>query len=218
MAVCVTRGLLLGTAAAWTGLLLFLGTAAAWTGPVGAIRPISVLGRSLQRVSVGTRAVVVASPIDGEFARVAAMRVGDIKAELEMRGVDFSGCFEKDDLVRRLVLARQQGEADPSIVDKFNTDTLERSFRKDENSEDGEEADPFAAAAAEGIDMLPGGMSPEMVKKLASNPELMAVLQNPKMQAVLKDVMESGPVAFQKHIGDSEVMSMIAIFQKAVSS
>lgn len=196
----------------WIVLVLFLGPASAWN------RPLGRMSHRMQRVNVGVRAIAMASSVDGEFARVAAMSVADIKAELELRGVDFSGCFEKDDLVRRLVLARQQGEADPSIVDKFNTDTLERSFRKDGNSETEQDVDPFAAAAAEGIDVLPGGMSPEMVKKLASNPELMAVLQNPKMQAVLKDVMESGPVAFQKHIGDSEVMSMIAIFQKAMSS
>lgn len=173
-----------------------------------------------RRTAVSARAIPTmdGAALDGEYARVAAMSVGDIKSELELRGVDFSGCFEKDDLIRRLVLARQQGEADPSIVDKFNTDTLERSFRREGSEPAEDEPDPFEVAQAEGVDVLPGGMSPELVKKLASNPELMAVLQNPRMQAVLKDVMASGPVAFAKYMGDPEVMAMIAVFQKAMAS
>jgi malic enzyme len=143
------------------------------------------------------------------------MKVSDIKAELELRSIDFSGCFEKDDLVRRLVLAREQGEADPTIVDKFNEKNLERSLHKSDGADD-VAFDPFAAAKADGVDQLPGGMSPEMVQKMASNPELMAVLQNPKMQAVLKDVMEKGPIAFMQYSGDPEVMAMIKTFTAAM--
>jgi hypothetical protein len=186
----------------------------------------SFMGRQMglasqhSRLSIHSRfmpMVMSSEAFDGEYARVRAMSVADIKAELELRAIDFSGCCEKDDLVRRLVLAREQGEADPSIVDKFNADNLERSYRKSDG-EDADDVDPFAAAAAEGVDVLPGGMSPEAVKKLSNNPELMAVLQNPKMQAVLKDVMASGPVAFSRHTDDPEVMEMIAIFQKAMMS
>lgn len=172
----------------------------------------------LRVLASGARGISMSESLDGEFERVAQMSVGDIKAELELRGVNFAGCFEKGDLVRRLVLARKQGEADPSIVDRFNADNLERSFRKGEGGASEDAIDPFASAQAEGISVLPGGMSPETVKKLAGNVELMAVLQNPKMQAVLKDVMESGPIAFQKHAGDSEVVAMIEIFQKAMAS
>mmetsp|Transcript_22380 Transcript_22380/g.69980 ORF Transcript_22380/g.69980 Transcript_22380/m.69980 type:complete len:204 (-) Transcript_22380:403-1014(-) len=163
--------------------------------------------------------VAMIEDADGEYARVKAMSVADIKAELELRGVDFATLFEKDELVRRLVLARAQGEADPSLVDKFNADSLERSFQNTDPSEgEGEEVDPFAVADETDMDSLPGGMSPEMVKKLASNPELMVVLKNPRMQDVLKDVMENGPVAFAKHAQDAEVREMLALFQQAMSS
>ncbi|KAJ1634537.1 hypothetical protein T492DRAFT_1142148 [Pavlovales sp. CCMP2436] len=163
----------------------------------------------------GARCVTMSSSEpSNELARVRAMPTADIKAELELRKVDFAGCFEKDDLVRRLVLSREQGEADPTLVDKFNSDLLERSFRKsDGTSED----DLFDNSAVEGVEVLPGGMSPEMLQKLASNPKMMSVLQSPRMQVVLKDVMASGPEAFKKYAGDAEVMELIMTFQQAMS-
>lgn len=113
------------------------------------------------------------------------------------------------------MLAREQGEADPTLVDKFNEKTLERSLHKSDGADDAA-FDPFAAAKADGVEQLPGGMSPEMVQQMASNPELMAVLQNPKMQQVLKGVMEKGPVAFAEYSGDAEVMAMIRTFTAAM--
>lgn len=171
------------------------------------------------RRAVASRLVASDASLGSEYERVKAMGVADIKAELELRGVDYSGCFEKDELVRRLTLAREQGEADPSLVDKFNAESLERTFATSgEDAADADEAvDPFEVAADE-MDSLPGGLSPEAVKKLASNPELMAILKNPRMQDVLKDVMENGPVAFAKYAGDAEVMKMIAQFQSAIGS
>ena len=157
----------------------------------------------------------ISAAFDGEWSRVRVMKVSDIKAELELRSIDFSGCFEKDDLVRRLVLAREQGEADPTLVDAFNEKSLERSLHKSGGADDAA-FDPFAAAKADGVDQLPGGMSPEMVQKLANNPELMAVLQNPKMQEVLKAVMEKGPLAYAQYSGNSEIMAMIRTFTSAM--
>lgn len=142
---------------------------------------------------------------DADLDAVKAMATADIKAELELRGVDATQIFEKEDLARRLVLARTQGEADPSIIDTFNSERLERSL-----AEDSLDVEPD-------VDVLPGGMSTEMVKKLSQNPQLMAVLQNSKMQEVLKEVMEFGPVAFAKYQSDADVMQMITLFQETLA-
>ena len=39
---------------------------------------------------------------------------------------------------------------------------------------------------------LPGGMPPDMLQKLMTNPELMALLQSPKMQEAMKLMMTDG--------------------------
>jgi hypothetical protein len=53
------------------------------------------------------------------------MKVSEIKGELDMRGISHSGLYEKRELVHRLEEARALGQADPSIVDKFNKKMLE---------------------------------------------------------------------------------------------
>eukprot|EP00953_Heterococcus_sp_UTEX-ZZ885_P024902 13576-Heterococcus_DN1.PRE.1 len=56
---------------------------------------------------------------------VKEMKVSEIKGELDMRGISHSGLYEKRELVHRLEEARALGQADPSIVDKFNKKMLE---------------------------------------------------------------------------------------------
>jgi hypothetical protein len=51
---------------------------------------------------------------------------------------------------------------------------------------------------------LPGGLTPEQLKKLVSNPELMAMLQSVRMQEVMKLMMTSGPEALQKAMEEDE--------------
>jgi len=57
---------------------------------------------------------------DDEEEEIGTMKVSDIKAELKLRGVDFSDCFDKESLAIKLRDARAAGMADPSIVDNFN--------------------------------------------------------------------------------------------------
>lgn len=57
---------------------------------------------------------------DDELVEPGQLKVSEIKAELKMRGVNFSDCFDKDSLVERLREARSTGKADPSILDEFN--------------------------------------------------------------------------------------------------
>lgn len=59
---------------------------------------------------------------EGEEEEVDAgsMRISEIKAELRLRDVDFSDCFDRESLAQKLRIARTRGRANPSIVDKFN--------------------------------------------------------------------------------------------------
>ena len=44
------------------------------------------------------------------------MRVSELKAELELRKIDYAGMFEKEELARCLADARAGGRADPSLL------------------------------------------------------------------------------------------------------
>jgi len=61
--------------------------------------------------------------IDVEAEEVVApgtMRVAEIKSELDLRGIEYTDCFDKESLAQKLVKARASGQADPSIIDQFN--------------------------------------------------------------------------------------------------
>lgn len=57
---------------------------------------------------------------DEEEVEPGKMRVSEITAELRLRGVEFSDCFDKESLVARLTEARASGKANPDIIDSFN--------------------------------------------------------------------------------------------------
>jgi hypothetical protein len=57
---------------------------------------------------------------DDEVIDVGLMRVSEIKAELKLRGIDFSDCFDRESLAQKLRMARSRGRSDPSIIDRFN--------------------------------------------------------------------------------------------------
>lgn len=48
------------------------------------------------------------------------MSIDELKAELDLRGVDYKDCFSKSELVARLIETRASGKADPSILENFN--------------------------------------------------------------------------------------------------
>ncbi|CAN0271834.1 unnamed protein product [Pylaiella littoralis] len=146
------------------------------------------------------------------------MRVSEIKAELDVRGIGYAGIFEKAELVEKLIEARSLGRADPSLIDDFNKENLERKM-------DPERAEAFAEdlldkeklkdiTAADGT--LPGGMTPEMLSKLVSNPELMVLMQNPKLQEVMKKVMAGGPEAMEELQQDPETAELLQKLEKAM--
>lgn len=125
---------------------------------------------------------------ENEEIEPGKMRVAEIKAELDLRGIDYSDCFEKESLMERLEEARATGRSNPDIIDKFNKQKLEETFK--EKKVDVREEDIRQAVANDGT--LPGGMTPDMFKKLTSNPEVMAMLQSTKVQEAMKLMMTGG--------------------------
>eukprot|EP00980_Cylindrotheca_fusiformis_P031041 scaffold25738_cov127-Cylindrotheca_fusiformis.AAC.1 len=134
------------------------------------------------------------------------MRLSEIKAELELRGIDYSDCFDKESMSARLQEARKGGIADPKILEKFNKQKLEETFNdkkveiKDEDLE--------KAVANDGT--LPGGLDPDMFKTLMGNPDVMALLQNSKMQEAMKIMMAEGQEGLEKAMAnDTELQEIV---------
>jgi hypothetical protein len=118
------------------------------------------------------------------------MKAQEIKAELDMREISYVGCYDKTDLVNLLAEARATGKCDPSVLTEFNRQMAERMTGSTEQVSI-EEGDLEGLKAGDGS--LPGGLSPEMMSKLAKNPEVMSLLANPKLQEIMTKVMEGGP-------------------------
>ena len=135
--------------------------------------------------------------------REASMSLDEIKSELDLRGVDYSDCLSKPDLVKRLVESRALGKANPSAVfERFNevkdADVDPSIFDSDAVQD---------SVAADGT--LPGGLPPAMMKMLAGDKEIMSFLRDPKMQAIMSDVMKGGPDAMKKYMSDPAAIRML---------
>ena len=64
--------------------------------------------------------------------------------------------------------------------------------------------------AAGGDGTLPGGMPPEMLKQLMSSPEVIELMNDPKMQDVMKLMMTGGKDALEvAMIEDKEVFELV---------
>jgi hypothetical protein len=50
------------------------------------------------------------------------MSIDELKAELDLRGVDYQDCVSKTQLAQKLIETRALGKANPNIIDKFNND------------------------------------------------------------------------------------------------
>ena len=146
---------------------------------------------------------------DYEEVEPGKMRVSEIKAELNLRKVDYSDCFDKESLAARLANARMQGKADPSLVDDFK----QRIGEKKSIDID----DEVLQSAVGGDGTLPGGMPPDMLKSLMANPELVELLQSEKMQSVMKLMMTGGQEAMQEAMEeDQEIYELVMKLNKVM--
>ncbi len=184
-----------------------------------------VLGRARRRsvysryqLSSGT-ATRNASPLDeddddkDDDVEPGRMRISEIKAELDLRGVAYGDCFDRESLSERLVEARASGRANPAILDRFNKAKLEETFNekrlviKDDDLRD--------VVANDGT--LPGGMDPDTFKRMMGNPELMVLLQNTKMQEAMKLMMTGGREQLEAAIkADPELQEIVQKLDKVM--
>jgi hypothetical protein len=109
-------------------------------------------------------------------------------------------------LAKKLEEARATGKANPDVLDNFNKQRLEDNFNDKKLEIKDEELEQ--AIANDGT--LPGGMDPDMFKTLMSNPNVMALLQNSKMQEAMKIMMTQGQEGIEKAIAeDPELLDIV---------
>ena len=145
-----------------------------------------------------------------------AMSVDELKAELDMRGVNYEDCISKTELVSRLVESRAIGKADTEILDDF-TSKMGTDDWVDLSGVDDERMDAMMDDASGSDAALPGGMDPAVMKALARNPEIMRYLQDPKMQEIMKAVMSGGPDALKPFMGDPEALKMLQALSDVIN-
>jgi hypothetical protein len=158
-------------------------------------------GRTFTRHAVGTK---VRFPTCLASQRDSEMTVDEIKSELELRGVDYSECTSKTDLIMKLQKSRLEGKADATkIFERFNEvkdvevtpEMFESEFAQD-------------VVAADGT--LPGGIPLDMMKALASDREVASFLRDPKMQEIMAAVMSGGEDALKRIVAkDPDAIRML---------
>ena len=159
----------------------------------------------------GQHLVVGSSPVDDDDEAVepGQMRVSEIRAELEIRGISYDDCFDKESLVQRLTQARENGQADPAILHKFNQQRLEEKMKSGASPSQVVDEDTLQQAVAND-GTLPGGLRPEQFQKLTSNPEIMSLLQSTKMQEAMHITMTSGPEELESKLAaDPELREVV---------
>ena len=145
------------------------------------------------------------------------MKVGELTGELDLRGVDYSDCVEAAELRAKLKDARLSGRAPKDVLDNFNKATAEAMFDKEKNPMNLSKEELEAIKGADGA--IPGGLEPDEVFKLMNDPEVMAMVQKPKFQEIMADVMGgSGPATLQKHMADPESREMLMTLTKLLQN
>ena len=130
------------------------------------------------------------------------------------RKIEYGDCFDRQSLEERLNEARSQGRADESIIDEFNKRNLEASVK----GETFEVSDEMIDKATAGDGTLPGGMPPEMLKSMMSDPDLVNMLRSPKMQEIMKVVMTEGQQSLEEMMKeDKEVYECVQKLNQIMS-
>lgn len=206
-----TRVLTMKIATSIVVVLSVVGATAAFSSACATLCGRPTLAQSFELLQATASAredgVIDLSDDDYEEVEPGKMRVSEIKAELKLRNVDFSDCFDQESLAARLANARMQGKADPSLVDDFK----QRIGEKKTIDVD----DEVLQSAVGGDGTLPGGMPPDMLKSLMGNPELVELLQSEKMQSVMKLMMTEGQAGMQKAMEeDQDVYELVMKLNK----
>ena len=113
--------------------------------------------------------------------------------------------------------ARLSGRAGKDVLDNFNKATAEAMFDKEKNPMNLSKEELEAIKGEDGA--IPGGLEPDEVFKLMNDPEVMAMVQKPKFQEIMADVMKGGgPMTLQKHMADPESREMLMTLTKLLQN
>jgi hypothetical protein len=134
---------------------------------------------------------------EDEVVEPGKMRVSEIKAELDLRGIKYADCFDKESLVARLTEARATGRANPEILEKFNKQKIEEVFSEKKLEVKDEELERIVANDG----TLPGGLTPE----------IMTLLQSTKMQEAMKLMMTGGREELEKKLREDPELQQIVV-------
>mmetsp|Transcript_55755 Transcript_55755/g.136582 ORF Transcript_55755/g.136582 Transcript_55755/m.136582 type:complete len:241 (+) Transcript_55755:14-736(+) len=154
------------------------------------------------------------SAYDQLVLSVRAMNVKEIQNELKTRAVSFDDCFEKEDLVGRLVEARLQiaaealGEGD-LVVDPEKKEVKVVPVEEEKEKPKAPEppkADNFGSAEA--AQNFLKTMSPQKIQKMMGDQELIAAVRNPNVMRMAQEVMQD-PKAMAKYENDPDVLKAI---------
>ncbi len=130
------------------------------------------------------------------------MTVDEIKAELDLRGVDYQNCITKSDMTQLLAQSRAVGKADPSALTALNGKDSERDEDFSDFIDVSNVNEDLLKEVTASDGTLPGGMSVEMLRTLTSSPAIMNMLRDPKLQDMMRAVMTGGPDAVKKYMTD----------------
>eukprot|EP00282_Hemiselmis_andersenii_P009353 CAMPEP_0114139690 /NCGR_PEP_ID=MMETSP0043_2-20121206/16989_1 /TAXON_ID=464988 /ORGANISM="Hemiselmis andersenii, Strain CCMP644" /LENGTH=219 /DNA_ID=CAMNT_0001233741 /DNA_START=81 /DNA_END=740 /DNA_ORIENTATION=- len=139
---------------------------------------------------------------------VKAMTVKEIKQELTTREVDFSDCFEKEELVNRLVEAKLQIAAE--VLGEGEIDATEDKIEMKPLPDEDKPADapePGLGTAQAASDFLKS-MDPAKIQRMLSDQELIAAIKNPTVMQMAREVMQD-KTALEKYRSDPDVLRAI---------
>eukprot|EP00981_Chlorochromonas_danica_P012821 scaffold5444_cov181-Ochromonas_danica.AAC.2 len=139
------------------------------------------------------------------------MSIDEIKSELDLRGVDYQDCVSRQELIHKLIESRAKGKANPDILKKFNEEA--RFDQKGMPPID----DDLINKAKSKDGTLPGGLPPEMVKALTSDPQILQMLRDPKMQDIMQAVMTGGPDAMKRYLADPDSLVLLERLNAAIA-
>lgn len=139
---------------------------------------------------------------------VRALTPSEIKQELNTRGISHSDCFEKEELVMRLVEARLQIAAETLGEGEINVgedgETVETKGAEEEKAEEDEAKRDTRVFNKDAL----GALDKEKLEAMLQDQELMAALRNPAVLKMAQDVLKD-PTQMDKYSGDPDVMTAI---------
>ena len=114
---------------------------------------------------------------------------------------------------------RSESPPSPVRVSAATTPLPDRPRRSSDGKGRVDELPAERVARLRDLLFVAGGLEPDEVFKLMNDPEVMAMVQKPKFQEIMADVMQGGgPMTLQKHMADPESREMLMTLTKLLQN